>query len=66
MGEYTVFLGDVALDEYYRADSWPVPGGKAFLEQMEPEHGGMMTGSLIHYTWRRLCLPTSEKIRSLT
>ena len=49
MGEYTVFLGDVALDEYYRADSWPVPGGKAFLEQMEPEHGGMMANAACVY-----------------
>lgn len=49
MGDYTVFLGDVALDEYYRVDNWPVPGGKAFLEQMEPEHGGMIANAACVY-----------------
>ena len=28
MNGYTVFLGDVALDEYYRTDHWPAVGGK--------------------------------------
>lgn len=49
MGDYTIFLGDVALDEYYRVDSWPVPGGKAFVNQMEAQHGGMIANAACVY-----------------
>lgn len=49
MSEYTIFLGDVALDEYYRADCWPVSGGKAFLNPMEAQHGGMIANAACVY-----------------
>jgi len=49
MSKYTIFLGDVALDEYYRTDSWPVIGGKAFADQMEPKHGGMIANGACVY-----------------
>jgi sugar/nucleoside kinase (ribokinase family) len=49
MSEYTVFLGDVALDEYYRADEWPSVGGKAFVDQLEAQHGGMIANAACVY-----------------
>lgn len=50
MKDYTVFLGDVALDEYYRADCWPEAGGKAFVDQMEAKHGGMIANAACVYS----------------
>lgn len=49
MSKYTVFLGDVSLDEYYRTEVWPVPGGKAFADQLEPMHGGMIANAACVY-----------------
>jgi len=49
MSKYTVFLGDVSLDEYYRTDVWPVVGGKAFADQMESKHGGMIANAACVY-----------------
>lgn len=49
MENYTIFLGDVALDEYYRADCWPEAGGKAFVDQMEAKHGGMIANAACVY-----------------
>lgn len=49
MSKYTIFFGDVALDEYYRTDSWPELGGKAFIDQMEPQHGGMIANAACVY-----------------
>jgi sugar/nucleoside kinase (ribokinase family) len=47
--KYTVFLGDVALDEYYRTDQWPGAGGKAFADQLEARHGGMIANAACVY-----------------
>jgi sugar/nucleoside kinase (ribokinase family) len=49
MSKYTVFLGDVALDEYYRTDIWPAAGGKAFADQLESRHGGMVANAACVY-----------------
>ena len=49
MNGYTVFLGDVALDEYYRTDHWPAVGGKTFIYQLKPQHGGMMANAACVY-----------------
>lgn len=49
MEKYTVFLGDVALDEYYRTDQWPGAGGKAFADQLEARHGGMIANAACVY-----------------
>jgi sugar/nucleoside kinase (ribokinase family) len=50
MLKYTIFLGDVALDEYYRTDAWPVIGDKANAEQLESKHGGMIANAACVYT----------------
>lgn len=49
MSKYTVFLGDVALDEYYRTDVWPIVGGKTFVDQLESKHGGMIANAACVY-----------------
>lgn len=46
---YTLFLGDVSLDEYYSADIWPRAGGKAFIKALPPKHGGMIANAACVY-----------------
>lgn len=49
MSKYTIFLGDVSLDEYYSMDCWPAVGGKAFVDQLEAKHGGMIANAACVY-----------------
>lgn len=49
MNKYTVFLGDVALDEYYKVDFWPSIGGKTFVKQLKAQHGGMIANAACVY-----------------
>lgn len=40
-----VFIGDVALDEYYRADYWPALNDKALVDALQPVPGGMIANA---------------------
>ena len=40
-----VFIGDVALDEYYAADSWPSPGDKAEISTIANYVGGSIANA---------------------
>lgn len=42
---YSVFIGDVALDEYYRADSWPGVADKAIVHALPALPGGMIANA---------------------
>ena len=42
---YAVFLGDVALDEYYRADFWPAINDKALVDALPAVPGGMIANA---------------------
>jgi len=41
----TVFIGDVALDEYFSADAWPGVGDKAWVSTETAEVGGMIANA---------------------
>ncbi|AMB58305.1 carbohydrate kinase family protein [Microterricola viridarii] len=41
----TVFVGDVALDEYFTAESWPALGDKAWLDPLPAVVGGMIANA---------------------
>ena len=43
--DYAVYIGDVALDEYYRADRWPGKADKENVEALEPVPGGMIANA---------------------
>lgn len=43
--KYSVFFGDVAQDEYYRAAHFPLAGDKIIVEALEPQFGGMVANS---------------------
>ncbi|MEA4912770.1 MAG: carbohydrate kinase family protein [Oscillospiraceae bacterium] len=43
--DYCVYLGDVALDEYYRAPEWPVQGDKVYVDAMRQVPGGMIANA---------------------
>ncbi len=43
--DYSVYFGDVALDEYYSAASWPVQGDKVYVEEMQRIPGGMIANA---------------------
>ncbi len=45
MKNYTVFLGEVALDEYYESEHWPALGDKAIVRALPPEVGGTMANA---------------------
>ncbi|NBU65734.1 MAG: carbohydrate kinase family protein, partial [Chloroflexia bacterium] len=42
---YAVFVGDVALDEYYRADYWPTSKDKAIVHALPAVPGGMIANA---------------------
>jgi sugar/nucleoside kinase (ribokinase family) len=42
---YAVFVGDVALDEYYRADYWPTIKDKAIVHALPAVPGGMIANA---------------------
>jgi sugar/nucleoside kinase (ribokinase family) len=42
---YSVFIGDVALDEYYRADYWPTIKDKAMVDALPAVPGGMIANA---------------------
>ena len=46
---YSVFLGDVALDEYFRADTWPGSGEKIDITPMGSYVGGMIANAAAVY-----------------
>ena len=43
--KFTVFLGDVARDEYYKADKFPRLGDKVIVRQQETYYGGMIANA---------------------
>ncbi|MDK2981082.1 MAG: sulfofructose kinase [Chloroflexota bacterium] len=42
---YSVFIGDVALDEYYRTDYWPTVKDKALVDALPAVPGGMIANA---------------------
>jgi sugar/nucleoside kinase (ribokinase family) len=42
---YAVFVGDLALDEYYRADYWPTIKDKAIVRALPAVPGGMIANA---------------------
>lgn len=40
-----IYIGDVALDEYYRADYWPTLNDKALVDTLPPVPGGMIANA---------------------
>ncbi len=42
---YSVFIGDVALDEYYKADYWPTIQDKALVDALPATPGGMIANA---------------------
>lgn len=42
---YAVFLGDVALDEYYSVNRWPGPAEKVDAQMLEGQMGGMIANA---------------------
>jgi sugar/nucleoside kinase (ribokinase family) len=42
---YAVYVGDVALDEYYRADYWPTIKDKALVDALPAVPGGMIANA---------------------
>jgi len=42
---YCVYIGDVALDEYYRLDYWPTVKDKALVDALPPIPGGMIANA---------------------
>ena len=49
MAGYTVFIGDVALDEYYEAARWPAIKEKIGVEALKPRFGGMIANAACVY-----------------
>ncbi len=43
--DYAVYIGDVALDEYYRADRWPGVADKENVTALKPVPGGMIANA---------------------
>ena len=43
--DYAVYIGDVALDEYYRADRWPSIADKENVKTLEAVPGGMIANA---------------------
>lgn len=48
--DYSFFVGDVALDEYYRAPYWPKIREKVLVETLEPQMGGSIANAACVYT----------------
>ncbi|ASN04261.1 carbohydrate kinase family protein [Virgibacillus necropolis] len=47
--EYSIFVGDVALDEYYKAPYWPNISEKLIVETLKPNIGGMIANAASVY-----------------
>lgn len=47
--DYAVYIGDVALDEYYRAPRWPGVADKVEVETLEAIPGGMIANAACVY-----------------
>ncbi|MFK9095034.1 carbohydrate kinase family protein [Bacillus salipaludis] len=47
--DYSFFVGDVALDEYYRAPYWPKIKEKVLVKALEPQMGGSMANAACVY-----------------
>jgi len=43
--KYCVFIGDVALDEYYKADYWPTIKDKVLVDALTAVPGGMIANA---------------------
>ncbi len=43
--EYALYIGDVTLDEYYKADRWPGRADKENVTFLQSEHGGMIANA---------------------
>ncbi|MGV8852434.1 MAG: carbohydrate kinase family protein [Rhodoglobus sp.] len=43
--KYSIFFGDVAQDEYYRAPSFPLAGDKVIVEALPTQFGGMVANA---------------------
>lgn len=43
--KYCIYIGDVALDEYYRADRWPTIKDKALVDALPAVPGGMIANA---------------------
>ena len=48
--DYSFFVGDVALDEYYRAPYWPNIREKVLVEPLPPQMGGSIANAASVYT----------------
>lgn len=48
-GRHALFIGEVALDEYYVAPTWPGIGTKVTVETREPELGGTIANAASVY-----------------
>ncbi|CAH2714999.1 Ribokinase [Neobacillus rhizosphaerae] len=48
--DYSFFVGDVALDEYYRAPYWPKIREKVLVETLEPQMGGSIANAACVYS----------------
>jgi sugar/nucleoside kinase (ribokinase family) len=48
-GRFSVFVGDVALDEYFRSDTWPGSGEKVDITPMGSYVGGMIANAAAVY-----------------
>jgi len=47
--DYSFFIGDVALDEYYRAPYWPKISDKVLVEILKPQMGGSIANAASVY-----------------
>lgn len=43
----TFFIGDVAIDEYYAAETWPGVADKGFVTELNAEHGGSIANAAV-------------------
>ena len=48
-GGYCIFIGDVALDEYYRVETWPSHGTKVDVDSVGAFPGGMIANAAAVY-----------------
>lgn len=47
--DYSFFIGDVALDEYYQSPKWPNIREKVLVQTLEPQMGGSMANAACVY-----------------
>ena len=47
--DYAVYVGDVALDEYYRTPRWPSVADKVEVQTLEAIPGGMIANAACVY-----------------